>query len=208
MLSWRCVDLLSRALAHEEREAVRGDLAESRATAGRALRDVLGLVIRRQAAPWKDWRPWVALLCVVLPLGVALLSMSQRAATLAAVYSWLYVNNWTNGYLAAGFRQDLIHNLAIFALSCLKLILAAWSAGLALGFLSRRAIGVSGSLFLLVLLAGVLLTPHDQQGANAPVFALSFYRVVLPVLILAVLVLIPAFRGMHDGLRFSRRFTR
>jgi hypothetical protein len=207
MLLWWCVDLLARALPPAEREAVHGDLAESGETGFRALRDVLGLVIRRQAGPWKQGRPWVVFLCLVLPLSAALLSLSGRTATLTAVYSWLYVNNWTTGYLAAGFRQDLIHNLVIFALSCFKLTFAAWSAGLALGFLSRRSIGVNGFLFLCMLLAGVLLTPHDWHGANAPVFALSFYRIVLPVLILAVLVLVPAFRGMHDGLKFSRRFT-
>ena len=51
------------------------------------------------------------------------------------------------------------------------------------------------------------LTPHSQDGGNAPVFMLSFYRRVLPILMLAVLVVIPSIRGMHDGRRFSRRFT-
>jgi hypothetical protein len=134
MLSWWCVDFISRALAPEEREAVRGDLMESGETGSRALRDVLGLTIRRQTRPWKNWRPWLALLCLVLPLSATLLSMSCGTANGTAVYSWLYVNNWTPGYLAEGFRQDLVHNLAIFALSYLKLIFAAWSAGLALGF--------------------------------------------------------------------------
>ena len=207
MLSWWCVDFVSRTLAPEEREAIRGDITESGATAGRALHDVLGMIIRRQAASLRRLGTWVIFLCLVLPLSAALLSMLSRIATLTAVYSWLYVNNWTPGYLAAGFRQDLLHNLAFFALSCFKLIFAAWSAGLALGFTSRRSIGSNGFLFLLVLVAGLLLTPHSQDGGNAPVFMLSFYRRVLPILMLAVLVVIPSIRGMHDGRRFSRRFT-
>ncbi|HEY3453238.1 MAG TPA: hypothetical protein VGK64_01470 [Bryobacteraceae bacterium] len=201
------MDLVSRALAPEEREAVRGDITESGATAGRALLDVLGMIVRRQAASWSRLGTWVILLCLVLPLSAILLSMVSRTATLTAVYSWLYVNNWTPGYLAAGFRQDLLHNLAFFAVSCFKLIFVAWSAGLALGFISRRSIGSNGLLFLLVLVAGLLLRPHSQDGGNGPVFLLSFYRRVLPIVMLAVLVVIPSIRGMHDGLRFSRRFT-
>ena len=101
MLSWWCVDFVSRALAPEEREAVRGDIAESDATACRALLDVLGMIVRRQAASWRRFGTWVILLCLVLPLSAALLSMLSRTATLTVVYSWLYVNNWTPGYLAA-----------------------------------------------------------------------------------------------------------
>jgi hypothetical protein len=58
-LWWWCIDRLSGMLEPAEREAVRGDLAESGAAAPRALGEVLGLVIRRQAALWKDWRPWI-----------------------------------------------------------------------------------------------------------------------------------------------------
>ena len=207
MLSWWCVDLMSRALAPEEREVVRGDIAESGATSGRALRDVLGLAIRQQAMLWKQWKPWVVFLCLVLPLTVVLLSMSMRTTGRTAVYSWLYLNNWTTGYLAAGFRQDLLHDLVFFGLSYFKLIFAAWSAGFAIGFVSRKAICVHGLLFFLLLLPGVLLTASKYRGLNGPVFALNFYRLILPFLVVTVLVLIPALRGMHDGLRFSRRFT-
>jgi hypothetical protein len=200
MLSWWCVDLASHALAPQEREVVGGDFAESGESGGQALRDLLGLIVRRQAALWKGPGPWVALLGLVVPLGMMLSLVSKRAAGLCAIYAWLYVNNWTAGYLAAGFRQDLVHTAAAFAFTYLTLICAAWSGGLALGFLSRRAIGINGLLFLLVLLLGTLPTPARDSGPNAPVFSLTFYRVVLPFLVLAVLVLIPAFAGMHHGL--------
>jgi hypothetical protein len=47
-------------LDSDERLAVRGDLEESGETGLQAVWDVLGLVVRRQAALWKDWRPWLA----------------------------------------------------------------------------------------------------------------------------------------------------
>jgi hypothetical protein len=58
---WWLADMVSRLLEPDECDAVRGDLAESGATGGEALRDLLGLVVRRQAALWMDWRPWLAL---------------------------------------------------------------------------------------------------------------------------------------------------
>jgi len=54
---WWLVDKLSSVLEANERDAVRGDFAESGATGGQALRDMAGLVARRQAALWMDWRP-------------------------------------------------------------------------------------------------------------------------------------------------------
>jgi hypothetical protein len=54
---WKLVGMLSRMLDSDERLAVRGDLEESVETGLQAVWDVLGLVVRRQAALWKDWRP-------------------------------------------------------------------------------------------------------------------------------------------------------
>ena len=61
-ICWRLANVLSEALAPTERDAVRGDLMESHESGSEALRDVLGLVIRRYAALLSDWRTWVALL--------------------------------------------------------------------------------------------------------------------------------------------------
>ena len=54
---WRLVDLASRLLERNEREAVLGDLAETREPPGPAVIGVLGLALRHQADPWKSWRP-------------------------------------------------------------------------------------------------------------------------------------------------------
>ena len=48
---WRLVDIASLMLRPDERDVVRGDLAESGAAGGQALCDVLGLVVRRQVLP-------------------------------------------------------------------------------------------------------------------------------------------------------------
>jgi hypothetical protein len=113
----------SGALEPQEREAVRGDFAESGESGGQALRDLLGLIIRRHAALWKDPGPWVTLLGLVVPLGMMLSLVSRRVPGLSAIYAWLYVNNGVAGYLAAGFRQDLVHTAAGFAFTYLTLIL-------------------------------------------------------------------------------------
>ena len=49
-ICWWLADRVSRLLEPDEREAVRGDLEETGAAGGKALRDVLGLAARRQAA--------------------------------------------------------------------------------------------------------------------------------------------------------------
>jgi hypothetical protein len=63
--------LLARALEPVEREVVLGDLAESSGTNCSAIRDLLGLIIRRQAGLWSVWRPWIALLGVSGVAGVS-----------------------------------------------------------------------------------------------------------------------------------------
>jgi len=75
--SWLAVEWVSRLLDEREREIVRGDLAECGSSPARALREMVELVLRRQAAAWLDWRPWFALASVVIPLGF-LLSHASR----------------------------------------------------------------------------------------------------------------------------------
>src|SRR5260221_2332799 len=85
-IGWWLVDTVSRMLEPDEREAVRGDFAESGETSAQALLNVLGLVARRQAAFWKDWRPWLALVGMVPPLGGLLGLVARRQAGGNAIY--------------------------------------------------------------------------------------------------------------------------
>ena len=71
-IAWTLADLATQLLEPQERDVVRGDLAECGATGWRALREVLGLVIRRQSMLWTEWQPWFALIAIVLPIGVML----------------------------------------------------------------------------------------------------------------------------------------
>jgi hypothetical protein len=213
-ICWWLVDHLSRLLEPDEREAVRGDLAESGETGGQALRGVLGLVVRRQAALWKHWRPWLALVGVVVPFGMLLTLVSRATANGSAIYIWLYANNWDWTFLEnAGFRHDLAYFSAGVFMSYITLMCWSWTSGFVLGSLSRSTIPVNGALFCLVLLLAELPGAPQYIGhapllyrvraveSPSPVFALAFYRVMFPLIVQAVLVFLPSLWGMRQGRR-------
>src|SRR5438876_4032430 len=172
---------------------------------GQALREVFGLVVRREGAFWRKWRPWLALVGVVAPLGILLSHVSPWWADGSAIYSFLYVNNWTWAYLESpGARRDQV---TIGTHVCLHdLALIGWSrtSGFVLGSLSRRTLWVTATLFCLAVFEGSSWTTTARANAfNAAAFSLTFYRVVYPWLALMLLVLLPAGWGM----RRSRRPT-
>jgi hypothetical protein len=213
---WWLADASSKMLDSNEREAVRGDLAESLETGGQALRHVLGLVIRRQLALWTGWQPWVSLLGLVVPLGTLLSLVSRSMADGSAVYVWLYANNWDSSFVHnAAFLNNLSSSLTAMFLSYLELACLAWNSGFLLASLSRRTSWFSGAVFCLVLLfvqllgapqflrhSFVLLRTRDMPG-HAVVFALGFYRVLFPLILYAALVLVPSVWGMRHGLRLG-----
>ena len=218
-ICWWLVDIVSRLLEPDERVAVRGDFAESGETGGQALHDVLGLVVRRQAALWQGWRPWLVFVGLVAPLGMLLSLVSTRLAGLNAIYSWMYFNNWDWALLGRrAFWIILGQTITLVFPDNLALICLSWTLGSVLGTLSRRTIPVNGALFCLVLLFGELvavprytqlqllfLQDSLRQGAlgrhdNYAVFSLTFYKVVFPLLAQMVLVLLPSFWGMYKGL--------
>ncbi len=202
-INWWLVDVLSRLLKPDERDAVRGDFEETGEPGGRALRDVLGLVVRRQAALWKDWGPWVAVAGVVVPLGMLLTVVSQWWADTSARDAWFYVHIGHWSFLTfPGWRNEVIRIGVFTSLSYLALIGWSWTTGFALGSLSRRTLWVTATLFCLVVLAGSLgVTSTAARSYNAAVFVERFYGVVFPRLVRVTLVLVPALWGMH----WSRR---
>jgi hypothetical protein len=217
--NWWLVEIVSRSLTPEEREAVLGDLAESGEAGGQALRDVLGLVVRRQIALWNGWRPWLAFLALVVPLGVLLSLVSRMVADGSAIYAWMYLNNWTWTYLTnAGARVDLICYAAGISMKYLALYCWSWTGGFLLGSFSRRTIPVNVSLFCLALLLGELwelprnlghwlLRPRPlwqgAHGVNGGVYSLTFYSVAFPLIIQMFLVVLPSLWGVHQGLRLA-----
>jgi hypothetical protein len=191
-------------LEPDERDAVLGDFAESRVTAGQALRDLLGLVLRRQAALWTHWRPWVALLGVVVPFGILLSLVCRWWAESSATTFYLYANGWTWAYLESpGARLDLVRNGAGVILDCLALICWSWTSGFVLGSLSRRTLWVNRALFCLLLFGELLAVRHQHNPYNPLVWSLTFYSLMLPVLAPAVLVFLPSLSGMRNALRLT-----
>ena len=201
---WWLVERASALLDAEERDAVRGDLAELNVAAGRALREVVGLLVRRQLRLWTDWRPWLALAGLVIPLGMLLSLISRQWANTNSIYAWLYVDNWTWSYIeTAGARHDLVQICGTFLLECVTLVCWACTLGFTLGSLSRRTIWVTGTLFGAVLFGGTLgsSTAGLRNPGNAAVFSLMIYRDGFPTLVRTVLVLVPAVIGMRKGVR-------
>jgi hypothetical protein len=199
-VGWWVVDVVSRALQPDERTAVRGDLIEARSTSGRALIDVLGLVTRRQIALWMDWKPWLALAGIVVPLGLLLGYLSNAWADGHAVYAWLYVNNWTWGFLdSPGARRDLLHTIMRFVLNGMTLIGWSWTAGFVLGSLSRRTSWVTASLFFLAALGGAL--GDDTTNPFNPTASSTFYSLIWPVLLQTLAVVVPLLAGLRRAHR-------
>jgi len=195
-LCWRLVDRVSQMLDRDERDAVCGDLEEAGATGAHALREVLGLVGRRQLLMWTRWRPWLVLALLVVPLGMLLSAASGAWASTTAIYAWLYVDNWTWAYLQSpGSRVELGRHMATLLFQGAALACASWASGFAIGLLSRRATWITGALFCVVLFAAFPAVPRSDQ--HAPVFALTFYRVTLPMLIRILAIVLPAIRGMR-----------
>jgi hypothetical protein len=151
-ICWWLVDVLSRTLEPNEQDAIRGDLMESGETCGQALRDVLGLVLRRQAAPWQDWRPWLALAGIVGVASVFLGSFSGRLGDQLILRFTVYYYDGSPYLSGLSTLEDSV----ALACQCLALVSWSWASGFVLGYLSRRTVWMTGSLFCLLWLRPTL----------------------------------------------------
>ena len=59
-IAWKLIEVMALQLTPAEREIVLGDLVETRASAWQGMREVSGLMVRRQLQLWNSWRPWLA----------------------------------------------------------------------------------------------------------------------------------------------------
>jgi hypothetical protein len=202
-LTSRAIDFLSRQLDPDERDAVCGDLAEAGTTPLETVRELTGLIFRREALRWRDWRPWLAVAGIVAPLGLLLSLMSRYEARVSAIYGWIYLHNWTWGVLQSpGARLDLLQYGGSFVVSCLAMLCWAWAAGYVLGLLSGRSVWLTGTLFILMLFAGTAYcTTTAIGGFNGPVFSQAGYRVFFPLALRIFVVLLPAVHGMSRARR-------
>jgi hypothetical protein len=200
----RIVGHLTRLLHEDEREVVRGDLAECHTPAVRALREVLGLILRRQAALWLAFEPWLALLTVVIPIGVLLSYASRSWAEGAAEDILLYGRLWDFSYLAnPGWRADLISVAARMAAAWLALIGWSWTSGFALARLSRPTAWLTVTMLCLVVVTATWGTStiahlHRQHGPSLQ-HHLTF--TVFPRLLRVFFVMVPLVWGATLGMR-------
>jgi hypothetical protein len=219
---WCLTEAVSQMLDPDERDAVLGDFAESGESAGQALLSILGLVARRQAAVWMLWWPWLSLIGLIVPLGMLLSIVSRTTANGSAIYLWLYVNNLDWPLIRNhGFWRLLPETITLLFLWYSTLACWSWTSGFVLGSASRGLVRINGFLLCLMLLFGELFAApryfsyceayvHCALGVpslpdyNAAVFEVTFYRVLFPLIVQAVLVAIPALWGMRQGLGAQR----
>jgi hypothetical protein len=200
-----------------EREAVGGDLAESGESRVQALREVLSLVIRRRTAYLGNWHTWLTLAALTIPLAAFVSLTARSTADGSAIYLWLYFNNWDWTYSKSlGFWHELIQCAQGVLLSNVALGCWSWTTGLLLGWSARRTLWLQGAVFFAVVVTVgacgfpqslkhilALQRARDFQG-NATVFALMFYRQVLPKILEILLVILPAWLGMRQRFRIDQ----
>jgi hypothetical protein len=132
------VDLVSRLLQPEEREVVQGDLLEGGESAWQSLLAVVGLVIRREAALWRNWRPWLAAFGLAVPSSFLLMGFSL---SVSRAYQQLVV-----GPILHATGLTIGPGLALFLCNVLLLAAWSWTGGFVVGSVSRRTVWVSAAL--------------------------------------------------------------
>ena len=186
--AWWLADFVSQLLERDEREAVRGDLMEAGESAWRGLFDVLGLVVRRQAMLWRDWRPWLATFGVALPCTLLMMGFSLNVSRTYQLYAWIITNRQ---FIDPKLLQETGLTVApgILHLLCYLFLLFArgWSGGFVVGSVSRRTVWVSAAF-----------------SFSACVFCLARFRVESLSRFCLLLFLVPAIWGVRRGLRVSR----
>jgi len=196
------LDLTARMLEPREREVVLGDLAEADAGALESVSQVLDLGIRRHAALWTNWRPWLTGPGLTLPasfllMGVSL-SVSQACLELpAGGYTWLLTQlslllgwSWTTGFVVGSLsRRTLWASVVLCCGPCidclLKFHLEALSPLCLLWFLIPAGFGVRQGLrggrvslpaaaaITAALVSAMLISGHgDAQRWWSPPFLL------------------------------------
>jgi hypothetical protein len=119
------VEVAAQLLAPYERDAVLGDLEEAGENSWRGLLAVLGLVIRRETALWRNWQPWVAAFALALPFSFVLMGFSLSVGWSYQRFIGLGVGFWP---LAGRF---------------FLLVAWSWTGGFVVGSLSRRTLWAS-----------------------------------------------------------------
>jgi hypothetical protein len=187
-IGWPLVDVASRLLARDEREAVRGDLVEAGESAWQGLCDVVGLVVRRQVGLWKNWRPWLATFGVAWPCTLLLMGFSLTVSRIYQLYAWIIGNQQ---FIDPKVLKEVGLPVApgVAQLVCYLFLLIGWSwiGGFVVGSMSRRTVWVSAAFSF----SACLFCLAEFRAASVPRFCL-------------LLFLAPAIWGVRRGLQISR----
>jgi hypothetical protein len=141
------LDKLSRTLEPELRHAVIGDLTELKLPRRRAVWELLALVVRRQALPWRKWGPWLALFGIVGPVVMLLSRISGRVVGEMGRQAFMF---WQYGVPYS--NNGLTNTQEFGTLFCFSVAIICWSwlGGFVLAKLSGEALYVNGTLFYLI----------------------------------------------------------
>jgi hypothetical protein len=129
-IAWKIIEFLALQLTPQEREIVLGDLIETRETAWRGMREVLGLVARRQLQLWTSWHPWLAAPGLALPCSFLLMGFSFAISSeLRTHFAYRLQPNLFSAHPAEAVS---------FLCHALVLMICAWAAGFTVDSVSRR----------------------------------------------------------------------
>jgi hypothetical protein len=133
--AWKLIEALALQLTPTEREIVLGDLIETRETAWRGMREISGLVVRRQLQSWNGWGPWLAAPGLALPCSFMLMGFSF------AISSELR-NHFEYGWQLSFILTEPGEFISLLC-QVLVLLICAWAAGFTVESISRRTFVVS-----------------------------------------------------------------
>lgn len=123
---WTLTEMTAQLLAADERDAVMGDLIEAGESAWHGFMEVSGLIVRRQIALWRSWRPWLAALGLAVPASFALMGISVALSrTFVSHFAW----------------KDVLPGVVLCEF--FLLLVCAWSGGFVLHAISRRTFWLS-----------------------------------------------------------------
>ena len=186
---------LSRLLDPREREVVLGDVAELGYVGGQAFTSMLGLVLRRQLQPLKQWRPWFVLVTMVIPIAALLASfcneLGGKLVPVLVMWSHHHVA-YATGLKPSAEVFDLFLNVA-------ALVLWSWTCAFAVRALARTTIYVPSIVFCVICLA--------MGWRLGPISIVLLWTTAwgwLPVVIMCLLVLAPAYHGLRHGAASSK----
>lgn len=160
------LDLLSRRLCVEEREAVLGDFLDAGTSGPRALLELAGLVARRELALWAGWRPWLALVAVVCPLVLMMCLFFVPLMNSYQLYAWI-IGNYPHFDRTMLEQTGLTpeRGIVLMLRKAALLGLWSWTSGFVMGKLAGRSVWVH-AVALSVLTWGLLL--WLAQGMSLP----------------------------------------